>query len=240
MTSIMHLAMFGVRQHQRRSILQDNLRRAYRPRGVSQVVEDAMVVVKALGKRYLWVDQWCIEQNNGNVKHLQIQEMDRMYAGAYATIVASAGSNSTFGLPGISRSRRSEQLSATVSDMELYSSLPPLQIALNAATWNERGWTYQETILSRRCLFFTDIQVYFVCAGMSSCEAAILNQIASPPTSTLHHSTESAMSAVIFRDGNFTLGEPPFDQFAAHICQFSGRHLTYDNDILNAFRGLLT
>ncbi|XP_044724639.1 uncharacterized protein HRG_02535 [Hirsutella rhossiliensis] len=29
--------------------------------------------------------------------------------------------------------------------------------------WNTRGWTYQELLLSRRLLFFTDSQVYFQC-----------------------------------------------------------------------------
>lgn len=169
--------------------------RALPPMGVSQVIEDVIVVVKALGKRYLWVDQWCVEQTNDKIKHLQIQEMDRVHAGAYATIVASAGSDAAFGLPGVSRSRTSEQLSATASNIALYSSLPPLQIAPITATWNKRGWTYQEAFLSRRCPFFTDIQIYFVCEGISSCEAVALNHTSSLPISTERYSTESAMSA---------------------------------------------
>ena len=54
-------------------------------RGVSQVIEDAMIVVKSLGKRYLWADQWCVEQEDAEIKFLQIREIDLVYARAYAT-----------------------------------------------------------------------------------------------------------------------------------------------------------
>lgn len=34
---------------------------------------------------------------------------------------------------------------------------------IEASKWNTRGWTYQEFLLSRRCLVFTDTQIYFQC-----------------------------------------------------------------------------
>jgi hypothetical protein len=55
-----------------------------------------MTVVTTLGKRYLWVDIYCIGQQDHNAKDLQIQNMDRIYEGAFATLVASAGHDAGF------------------------------------------------------------------------------------------------------------------------------------------------
>jgi hypothetical protein len=86
--------------------------------GVHQIIEDAMVVVVGIGKHYLWVDQYCIEQPNHDARNQQIREMDRIYAGAYATIIACAGSSAGYGLPGISRERR--ELSVSTSSIDLH------------------------------------------------------------------------------------------------------------------------
>jgi Heterokaryon incompatibility protein (HET) len=136
--------------------------------GVSQVNEDAMAVARALGKQYLWVDRYCIDQQDHDGKALQIRNMDRIYEGADATIVACAGSNADFGLPGVGLINRKCQLSAVVGDQILVSSPPPLAAAMKESAWMKRGWTYQEATLSRRCLFFTELQVYFVYREMNA------------------------------------------------------------------------
>jgi hypothetical protein len=37
--------------------------------------------------------------------------------------------------------------------------------------WNSRGWTFQEALLSQRCLVFCANQVYFTCNGMTCRDA---------------------------------------------------------------------
>ena len=44
--------------------------------GLPRVVGDALAVVKNLGKRYLWVDKYCIYQYDSDIRHYQIQNMD--------------------------------------------------------------------------------------------------------------------------------------------------------------------
>ncbi|KAK3400767.1 heterokaryon incompatibility protein-domain-containing protein [Sordaria brevicollis] len=72
---------------------------------VPEVVEDALLVVEQLGERYLWVDQYCIDQNNAQDKHHQIRNMDTIYERAYATIVPFSGEHSGLPLPGVTTSR---------------------------------------------------------------------------------------------------------------------------------------
>ncbi|KAH8204059.1 hypothetical protein TruAng_001741 [Truncatella angustata] len=65
---------------------------------IPKVVVQAMKVTQDLGYRYLWVDKYCIEQDNHVDTALQISNMDKVYSGAELTIVA-ASSNGL--LPGV-------------------------------------------------------------------------------------------------------------------------------------------
>jgi hypothetical protein len=110
------------------------------PENISQVINDAMQVVKSLGKRYLWVDQYCIDQNDHDIKSIQIGQMDLIYARALVTIVAAAGSDANYGLPGVSRGRGEHQPSVVSGGLEMFSSMPHVSHAIKNTTWNSRGW----------------------------------------------------------------------------------------------------
>ena len=130
-----------------------------------------MRITKALKYRYLWVDKYCIDQRDSHARHHQIRNMDLIYAQAHVTLVAGSSPSASFGIHGVSTVPRSPQPSIVVGRRRLVSTLPPLSSALEHSVWTTRGWTYQEATLSRRCLFFTNLQVYFVCGGMACCKA---------------------------------------------------------------------
>jgi hypothetical protein len=49
------------------------------PEKVPQTIEDAILVVKALGERFLWVDAYCIDQTNSQERQVMIDNMDLIY-----------------------------------------------------------------------------------------------------------------------------------------------------------------
>jgi hypothetical protein len=71
------------------------------PAGLPRTIEDAILATKKLGFRYLWVDRYCIPQEDNEERHLQIYQMDLVYSRAQATIISAAGNDPTFGLPGV-------------------------------------------------------------------------------------------------------------------------------------------
>jgi hypothetical protein len=146
-----------------------------KPETWPKTIEDAVIVVKNLGYRYLWVDRYCIDQANAEEKHAQISIMDQVYSGAVATLVAVTGENADAGLPGVSSIPRDRQPQAKTNVGLLVSTLPHISYYLSRSTWAKRGWTYQEAILSHRCLSFTTAQVYFVCRTSSRCESIALS-----------------------------------------------------------------
>jgi len=91
---------------------------------VPLVVEDSMKVTLGLGFRYLWVDQYCINQNDPEEQHHEIQNMDSIYANAQATIIAAAGQDANFGLPGVSSTARKPQASLKLDGKVLIRTMP--------------------------------------------------------------------------------------------------------------------
>jgi hypothetical protein len=123
----------------------------------------------------------------------------KVYAGAYATIVAGAGSDADHGLPGISHPRLNIQPSVITRRFELFASLSTISDAIKDTVLITRGCkqshlhvcnlhkrrtptdcldlgTYLEAALSRRCLYLTEQQASFGCRAMSCCEAVVAHR----------------------------------------------------------------
>lgn len=72
------------------------------PENLPRVIRDAVTVAKALGTKYLWVDKYCINQRDVSITYQQLQAMGQTYKNARFTIIAVAGEDEDFGLPGVS------------------------------------------------------------------------------------------------------------------------------------------
>ncbi|KAK8093561.1 HET-domain-containing protein [Apiospora hydei] len=135
------------------------------PLVLPRTIHDAIELTQALGYRYLWVDQFCIDQDNVAVKHEQIKSMGRIYDGAELTIVAACGEDASHGLPGVARHPRRTTSSFLLDDCIVQSYRKNTSAAVEYSRWNCRGWTFQEAYLSRRLLFVGEDQYVFQCRG---------------------------------------------------------------------------
>lgn len=201
------------------------------------VIEDAITVTKRLGLRYLWVDQYCIRQDDLQVKMEQIQNMDAVYDRAEVAIIAAAGEDASFGLPGVSRRHRVAQPSVQAKDQIFVSSGPHLRDLLRLSKWASRGWTYQEGLLSKRRIIFTDYQVYFECSSSHCCEA-----IDAPADVLFQNRSISEFHPMASRSFRvFPLNKPVAKphQILNRIQDYASKELTYNSDTLNGILGIL-
>jgi hypothetical protein len=199
-----------------------------------KTIEDSMVVAKKLGLRYLWVDRYCIDQSDQDDKHQQIQQMDLIYSGAELTIIAAAGDSPDYGLPGVNGTRRAKQEILHVSNHLMVQTLPHPQWSVQRSTWATRAWTYQEAILSRRRLIFTNEQVFWECNGMHCAESINL------PLDALHTKYRDRFK-VRMPLGSFRAKRPgtkPMEVWE-YIREYHRRQLSYPDDALNAMQGIL-
>lgn len=162
--------------------------------------------------------------------------MDDVYSCADVTIIAAAGEDENTGLPGVGELLRRKQLTVDLGDIKILSSMPHPEHTIRASRWWTRGWTYQEAVLSRRRLVFTEDQVYFECNAIKCYESIHIDQ----DRLWKQYQTVPAdfMSPGIFQ-GLRHISLTTSYLYKEHVEQYSKKTLTYEEDPLNAFTGIM-
>ncbi|KAE8828794.1 hypothetical protein PTNB73_06075 [Pyrenophora teres f. teres] len=193
-------------------------------------VEDSLRVTKNMGFRYLWVDQCCIDQGNESEKQGLVRHMDEIYSKAQLTIIAAAGKDPYHGLPGVGSRPRRVQHGARIGNIRLMPIMCPGQ-DFEKSSWWTRAWTYQEGVLSKRKLVFTDYQVFYVCNRMQSAENLNVHVGSAAYDSTRRAFGPDIFGEMLFADGN--------QSYVSYLRDISARSLTCPSDALNTCLGIL-
>lgn len=105
-----------------------------------RTIKDALIVTLKLGYRYLWVDEYCIDQTDDNHRSDQIDKMDQIYRGADLTIVAAAGENKMYGLPGVGLTKRNQSRIVHMKDVIVFWNGKNPQGEVRDSKWAKRAW----------------------------------------------------------------------------------------------------
>jgi hypothetical protein len=213
----------------------------------SKTIRDAISVTVALGIRYLWVDRYCIAQHNIQEKHNQIRQMDLIYGQAFVTIIAASGSDAEAGLAGVGSTTREIFSPIRTGKLQIRSTLVHPHSLITRSIWASRGWTLQEAKLSPRRLVFTEEQVYFECKRMR-CQESIDIPLVILLQGPDNLGSRSAERRDFMYPGLWS-GEPNhfrkfsfrFDlrEYWSLAIEYSWRQLSYDEDCLTAFTGII-
>ncbi|KAK8104711.1 uncharacterized protein PG998_011744 [Apiospora kogelbergensis] len=125
---------------------------------VPRTIRHAMGLARRLGERHLWVDRFCICQDDALTKHAQLGFMADIYGNAYLTIVAASEWDANHGLRGIEGLTKPRDLSPHLTKDQYMECMN-----IDDAIWSSRGWTFQENIFSRRKLLFQYQTVRWEC-----------------------------------------------------------------------------
>jgi len=214
------------------------------PTKIPRTIEDAITITQKLDFRYLWVDRYCINQQpddeQGNKeKAYQVGKMDLIYMNAELTIIAAAGSDPNYGLPGVGhQKRKSRNLTACtrIGKHFLITTADTPTTSIHRTEWNTRAWTFQEALLSRRRLVFTEEQMYFECYGMYCCESLKF------PLEYMHRKDKQGFKKSFCEDGlvgAFPKGIGTTNlEIVRRIEEYTKRMLTNSDDILNGMLGI--
>jgi Heterokaryon incompatibility protein (HET) len=133
--------------------------------------QDAITITRRLGLQYLWIDSLCIIQDDNDDWESESAKMGQVYWSAYLTIAAvssldgDGGCFHTRGLPTFPPVK----LPFSTEDGELkghwYVCEQPdnFHTSVTEGPLQQRAWTLQERLLSRRMIHFAHDQVYFEC-----------------------------------------------------------------------------
>ncbi|KAI9928483.1 hypothetical protein MW887_002528 [Aspergillus wentii] len=140
--------------------------------------------------------------------------MGRIYNHAYVTLVALAGDNAEYGLPGVDR--RPARWTGTTQGLYLLNEKSPYPLLVRHSKWTTRGWTFQESMLSQRLLMFSDMGLFYECNGRHG------------------YTDEEAGSVDTYYKAQIGL-----TNYRKLIYEYTSKDLTFESDILRAFTGIL-
>ncbi|EOA91069.1 uncharacterized protein SETTUDRAFT_36555 [Exserohilum turcica Et28A] len=192
------------------------------PLQLPSTIEDSITACLALNFRYLWVDRYCIHGSH-DVCAQQIKHMDKIYSESALTIIACAGADSSYGLPGVSRPRKPDP-SIEIKGLGYLRAIPAMY-DIESSVWATRGWTYQEALLSKRQLYFTEKQLFLGLYDKIESEAVV-------------HGGDWVSGAI----SDVARSKHSLGMSNVYDCigEYSERQLSYPEDILNALLGILS
>ena len=217
-------------------------------RTLPRTIEDALSFTKDLGMRYLWVDLVCIEQSDEAKKLEQIGIMSDIYQGAYATIIAFDGESADAGLARVRNTGTAyRQLRCDIQGTRLLGFGPTLSQLNWVLPWAQRAWTYQEAILSPRCIYISKFHVYMECNALTYCETLDSSQ---SPIHLAPHDKEFFKKETRLRQintgvlrnplsANINLEDNALRLYNLCTTIYTRRKLTKQSDALHAFSGIL-
>ena len=192
--------------------------------GIPITVLDAVWLAKKLGLRYLWVDRFCIIQDDEQEKSKHVQNMPYIFSNAYLTIVVAFGDVHTGILP--LNSKRPVRVPKTGATD--HSDL------LSESRWITRSWTLQEGLYSRRIVYFFEDTFTWEChcdQGQGGSPNNIIKKIRGNRTTCTDRQSSAAFA---FKRAPW----PDLDEYARIASDYSGRRVTSVDDTLKAFSGI--
>ena len=148
---------------------------------ISKTFREAMLVVKALGERYLWIDSLCIIQDSPDRSDWfeESAKMHAIYANAFCNISATGAFDGRDGCF-FDRSPLYVQPLRVEITLDGFKDVPHgSYLCLDWDIWSEsvdyapltlRAWVLQERLLSRRVIHFDRRQILWECREKQSCE----------------------------------------------------------------------
>ena len=209
---------------------------------IPRLHQDAIELTRSLDISYIWIDSFCIIQDKKEDWQRESALMADVYGSADLVISAAHAASVNERLVAEFRPKVIQNRLRTVNDQPReILAWPPISHKL---AWSPprgnidwpmlmRAWTFQERLLSSRCVHFGPSELLWECSSLKACECGLLDR---DPTQSIRH--------VLDELSKFSDPDPKEMVFAwswtwmSLVRQFSGRKLSRETDRLVALAGL--
>ncbi|ETS80190.1 hypothetical protein PFICI_07719 [Pestalotiopsis fici W106-1] len=148
--------------------------------------------------------------------------------------------------PAESSSSLNRHVRALGGVLRLLPAQPSFNTLLNTSVWRTRGWTFEEEVFSRRLLYVFPTEIFFSCDNGTYRESTGETFVSEPLGSTW--SDFGATPPLIAGELNVAMQKRRNSstklittrQFVRAVEEYTSRNLTFEEDRVEAFAGLIT
>lgn len=194
---------------------------------LSLTFQDAVFYSAHMNYRYLWIDSLCIIQDDSGDWEQEAASMATVYSNATLTLAATAAPD---GSKGCQFQCNGPICVPLDNDTAFIRFEDHLQLDEMRAPLNTRGWTFQESTLSRRMVCFPEDQMLWKCSTKHESEDGLLNNF-----SVSNGGIWNVWAHLQQMDGE----NRSYQFWYTMMEQYSRRQLTFDNDKLAALAGII-
>ncbi|KAI1188897.1 heterokaryon incompatibility protein-domain-containing protein [Nemania serpens] len=135
-------------------------------------IQHAIVLVRRVGLRFLWVDSVCIVQDSADDWEAEAMLMAEVYSNAHFTLCSVLAEHADAALirPRGAWAYPAELCSLAGRRLSIASL--PLNALKQLAAYSTRAWTLQEEMLSPRILYWAPQRMYWSCATRAFTESS--------------------------------------------------------------------
>ena len=219
---------------------------------------DTILLAWRLGIPYVWIDSYCIVQDDQEERDAEIARMGAIFQNAYLVIIAAFSPSPYVEYLGNHRNAWAEGGRAkfkwrktlvrygksdvdTVRFREVVHRPGQGRDSCARMKIGKRAWTYQERLLAPRCLIFQGREVVWECKASCLCECGgtqsrpgdYVSQLLPSPERLLQDANTGTTDERLFSDG-----EEAYQFWRDAVKAFARRELTYATDRLPAISAL--
>jgi hypothetical protein len=207
---------------------------------LSKTFQEAIIVVRNLGYKYIWIDSLCIIQDSREDWGHESEFMGGIYRNSICTIAATASKDGDCGCFRLRNTLRSgpcqlwgNELHRICVDIENDTVDRRYRREVNGGPLNTRAWVLQERVLSPRIIHYSESTVYWDCR-----EAHFLDSGRSISDERSLSLGFEGGDARLFDTTSSTFKKDFSDHWKFSVEKYCEMKLTVESDRLIAFMGI--
>ena len=167
-----HFCMYRTKiEEEKRGIKLSDIKQGIPQSSIPASFLDSIIMTRALGQRYLWIDSICIDQGEDGDFPEEAKYMEAIFRQAYCVIAASCSTGHFSGFLHQRKERKFVKFTGPNNEpFYICDNIDNFEEHVIKGNLNKRGWVLQEHALARRTIFFTEHQTYWECGQRVRCE----------------------------------------------------------------------
>jgi hypothetical protein len=218
---------------------------------IPQTILDAICITISMGYQYMWVDSFCIVQDSGPDKITELGQMGSIYSGAACTICVMSAKSATEGFlkhayPDDNEDQSIRTWHAGIYEISSQEAAAILEIRSDFSSHNmlespifERGWTFQEALLSPRLvMFFPHGQRPALRCSKYTVQTDGGKPVVHPKPLVSLRELERVVEKGGLKGDAYYINEAKLEEWVMIVENFSRRSFTYQTDKMPAIMGI--